>query len=67
LAFVFQWGTHLVPARGPIVWSEMIHNQFFIVPREMSGKARNYLFHRSNVMRQIEQRDIEQMDKPPAP
>ena len=67
MAFVFQWGTHLVPARGPIVWSEMIHNQFFAVPREASGMARNYLFHRSNLMRQIEQRDIEQMDKPPAP
>ena len=67
MAFVFQWGTHLVPARGPIVWSEMIHNQFFIVPREMSGMARSYLFHRANLMRQIEQRDIEQMDKPPAP
>jgi hypothetical protein len=67
MAFVFQWGTHLVPARGPIVWGEMIHNQFFIVPREVSGMARNYLFHRSNLMRQIEQRDIEQMDKPPAP
>ena len=67
MAFVFQWGTHLVPARGPIVWSEMIHNQFFAVPREASGMARNYLFHRSNLMRQIEQRDIEQMDKPSAP
>jgi len=67
MAFVFQWGTHLVPARGPIVWSEMIHNQFFVVPRELSSKARNYLFHRSNLMQQIEQRDIEQMDKPPAP
>jgi hypothetical protein len=67
MAFVFQWGTHLVPARGPIVWSEMIHNQFFAVPREASGMARSYLFHRANLMRQIEQRDIEQMDKPPAP
>jgi hypothetical protein len=67
LAFVFQWGTHLVPARGPIVWSEMIHNQFVAVPREIVGMARNYLFHRSNLMRQIELRDIEQMDKPPAP
>jgi hypothetical protein len=67
MAFVFQWGTHLVPARGPIVWSEMIHNQFFAVPREASGMARSYLFHRANLMRQIEQRDIERMDKPPAP
>ncbi len=61
LAFIFQWGTHLVPARGPIVWSEMIHNQFAIVPREIAGKARGYLFHRSNLMKQIEQGDIEQM------
>jgi hypothetical protein len=61
LGFVFQWGTHLVPARGPIVWSEMIHNQFAVVPREIAGKAAGYLFHRSNLMQQIEQRDIEQM------
>jgi hypothetical protein len=61
LAFIFQWGTHLVPARGPIVWSEMIHNQFAVVPREIAAKAEGYLFHRSNLMQQIEQRDIEQI------
>jgi hypothetical protein len=61
LGFIFQWGTHFVPARGPIVWSEMIHNQFAVVPREIMGKAAGYLFHRSNLMQQIEQRDIEQM------
>jgi hypothetical protein len=61
LGFIFQWGTHLVPARGPIVWSEMIHNQFAVVPREIAGKAAGYLLHRSNLMQQIEQRDIEQM------
>jgi hypothetical protein len=61
LAFIFQWGTHLVPARGPIVWSEMIHNQFAVVPREIAAKAEGYLFHRSKLMQQIEQRDIEQM------
>jgi hypothetical protein len=67
MAFLFQWGTHLIPARGPIVWSEMMHNQFFVVPREISAKLESYLFHRANLMRQIEQRDIEQMNKPPAP
>ena len=67
MAFVFQWGTHLVPARGPIVWSEMIHNQLFVVPREISAKIQNYLFHRANLMKQIEERDIEQMNKPSAP
>jgi hypothetical protein len=61
MAFIFQWGTHLVPARGPIVWSEMVRNQFAVVPREIVAKAQGYLFHRSNLMQQIEQRDIEQM------
>jgi hypothetical protein len=65
--FMFQWGTHLVPARGPIVWSEMIRNQFSAVPREISDKVQSYLFHRANLMRQIEDRDIEQMEKQPTP
>jgi Dolichyl-phosphate-mannose-protein mannosyltransferase len=67
MAFMFQWGTHLVPARGPIVWSEMIHNQIFVVPRAISAKLQTYLFHRASLMRQIEERDIEQLNKPPAP
>ena len=67
MAFVFQWGTHLVPARGPIVWSEMLHNQFFVVPREISGKVQTYLFHRASLMRQIEQRDIQEMNNPSTP
>jgi hypothetical protein len=67
VAFMFQWGTHLVAARGPISWSEMIHNQFFVVPSEISAKIGNYLFHRAGLMRQIEERDIEQMNKQPDP
>jgi hypothetical protein len=67
MAFMFQWGTHLVPARGPISWGEMIHNQFFTVPRQVSLKLQNYLFHRSNLMRQIEERDIEQRSTQPEP
>jgi hypothetical protein len=67
MAFMFQWGTHLVPARGPISWSAMIHNQFLVVPGEISAKLQSYLFHRTNLMRQIEQRDIQQMNKPPRP
>jgi hypothetical protein len=64
MAFMFQWGTHLVPARGPIVWSEMLHNQFFVVPRQISEKLQTYLFHRGTLMRQIEERDIEQNKTP---
>jgi hypothetical protein len=62
-AFMFQWGTHLVPVRGEIVWSEMIRNQFLVVPRELSTKLRSYLFHRSTLMKQIEHRDLEQLQR----
>jgi hypothetical protein len=67
LAFMFQWGTHLVPVRGPISWRQMIGNQFTVVPRQISTKIGNYLFHRSRLMRQIEERDIEQMKSPSEP
>jgi hypothetical protein len=60
LGLVYQWGTHLVPARGPISFREAAHNQFFVVPGQMSSQIRSYLFRRSDLMRQIEQRDIEQ-------
>jgi hypothetical protein len=67
VAFMFQWGEHLIPARGPISWGQMIHNQFFVVPRQLSTSLQNYLFHRHDLMRQIEQRDIEQMKKQAVP
>ena len=65
--FIFQWGAHLIPVRGPISWSEMIHNQFVAVPREISQQFRAYIFRRHSLMRQIEQRDIEQMKKSAQP
>jgi hypothetical protein len=63
IGFLFQWGAHLVPARGPISWHAMIHNQFFVVPRQMSADLRVYLLRRRDLMQQIEQRDIEQQKK----
>jgi hypothetical protein len=61
--FMFQWGEHLIPPRGPISWSEMIHNQFSTVPRQIASHLGNYLFHRHDLMRQIEDRDIEQQKR----
>jgi hypothetical protein len=63
LGLIYQWGTHLVPARGPISWSTMIHNQFAVVPREISTHLRAYVFHRHTLMQQIEQQDMEQLKK----
>jgi hypothetical protein len=67
VGFMFQWGAHLIPPRGPISWGEMIHNQFQVVPRQMAAHLENYLFHRHDLMRQIEDRDIEQMKKQSEP
>lgn len=66
LGLMFQWGSHLIPARGPISFSEMIHNQLFVVPKQITAHLQSYLFKRKAMMQQIEERDIEQMKQPPA-
>jgi hypothetical protein len=57
----FQWGMHLIPARGPVSFPEMIHNQFFVVPRQLTSNLHVYLFRRKSLMRQIENRDLQQL------
>lgn len=65
---MFQWGAHLIPPRGPVSFSEVAHNQFFVVPRELFADLRRYLFKRKSLMQQIEQRDIQQLEQnPPLP
>jgi len=64
---MFQWGTHLIPARGPISFREMIQNQFSVVPRQITTQFQKYLFGRKAMMQQIEQRDLEQMKENPPP
>ena len=60
---IFQWGSHLIPARGPISFSEAAHNQFFVVPRQLSAGLRSYFSRRKDLMQQIEKRDIQQQEK----
>jgi hypothetical protein len=64
---IFQWGAHLIPARGPVSFSEMVHNQFFVVPRQLSADLQRYLFKRKALMQQIEDRDIQQKKEPQQP
>jgi hypothetical protein len=61
LGMIYQWGAHLIPVRGPISLQEAIHNQFYVVPRQLTTHLRYYVFRRSDLMRLIEQRDIEQL------
>jgi hypothetical protein len=64
---MFQWGAHLIPARGPVSFSGVLHNQFFVVPRQLSIELHSYLFKRKAFMQQIEQRDLQQLEKSPSP
>jgi hypothetical protein len=64
---IFQWGSHLIPARGPVSFSEIVHNQFFVVPRQLSVDLQRYFFKRKALMKQIEDRDLRQLEKNPPP
>jgi hypothetical protein len=61
LGLIFQWGTHLIPARGAISWRDVAYNQFAVVPGEASQSLKNYLTHRSQMMNRIEQEDVRQL------
>jgi hypothetical protein len=64
---MYQWGSHLIPARGPVSFSEIVCNQFFVVPRRLSADLQSYLFRRKELMQQIEDRDLQQLEKKPSP
>src|SRR5260221_10264917 len=67
LGFMYQWGMHLVPARGPISFRRATYNQFYVVPGQLTCQLRSYILRRSDLMRQIEHRDIEQLNNAPKP
>jgi hypothetical protein len=61
--FIFQWGTHMVPARGEISWREMVNNQFVAVPLGFEHSVGTYFWHRKDMMQRIEEEDVEQQQK----
>ena len=50
----------MIPARGPISWGALVHNQFDEVPRQTTRSLDSYFLHRGEMMQNIEQEDIEQ-------
>jgi hypothetical protein len=63
IGFIFQWGGHLIPVRGPISWRIMVYNQFRVVPESGWETIDAYLFHRNQMLRKIEQKDIQQLNE----
>jgi hypothetical protein len=58
LGLIFQWGTHLIPARGPISWREAAYNQVAVVPEQASLSVYRYMTQRKSMMNRIEQEDV---------
>jgi hypothetical protein len=63
LGLIYQWGTHMIPARGPISFREAARNQVFVVPSRLASNLDAYLFRRGALMQQIEQKDMEDLNK----
>jgi hypothetical protein len=62
---IFQWGTHLIPARGPISWRQASYNQVAVVPVRIAGTLKRYVTHRGQLMGNIEQGDVEHIKSQP--
>jgi hypothetical protein len=61
LGLVFQWGTHLIPARGRISWRDAAYNEVVVVPSMATRTLKNYLTGRSQLMHHIEQEDLNKL------
>jgi hypothetical protein len=61
LGLIFQWGTHLIPARGPISWSQASYNQVAVVPERVGRTLKAYLTGRKELMGHIEEEDVKQL------
>jgi hypothetical protein len=64
---MFQWGAHLIPARGPVSFRLVLRNQFSAAPRRLASDLHDYFFHRRDLMHRIEQRDLQQLKQNPPP
>jgi len=60
-SFVLQWGTNMIPTRGPISWGAMVHNQYEAVPERVGGELRRYFWGRKAMMQHIEERDLNKL------
>lgn len=61
MGLIFQWGTHLIPARGPISWRDAAYNQVAVVPFEATKTLEAYLTGRKQLMHRIEQQDVDHL------
>lgn len=66
MGMIFQWGTHLIPARGPISWRDAAYNQVTVVPVRAVRTVEAYFLRRKDLMGHIERDDVNQLKSTPA-
>ena len=62
VGFMFQWGTNIVPNRGPVDFGEVARNQVTVVPQRMAAFAWRYLTDRTALTRDVERQDRRQRE-----
>jgi hypothetical protein len=63
VGFMFQWGTNLVPNRGPVDFGAVARNQVTEVPQRLARFAWRYMRDRRGITSEVEERDrIERED-----
>jgi hypothetical protein len=61
LGLMFQWGTGLIPNRGPVDFAAVVRNQVALVPAGAARFLARYVSDRTEVTREVEQRDLERV------
>ena len=61
LGLIFQWGMHLIPARGAISFRDAAYNQVAVVPPVAARTVKSYFLRRRQLMNRIEDEDIHQL------
>lgn len=61
--FIFQWGTDIVPNRGPVEFATVLRNQVQVVPARVGRFAWRYLVDRAGVAAEVEQRDAVERER----
>lgn len=59
--FLFQWGTNVIPNRGPVNFGTVGHNQVSVVPIRMMRFLVRYFSGRDTVVEEIEREDLAEM------
>jgi len=57
VGFMFQWGTDIIPNRGPVSVMTVAHNQVAVVPERIARFVRRYLGDRRGVQDEVERGD----------